>query len=478
MDPVLLVEDRPSLRQMLRAAMEAEGFAVTEVADGRAALEALERGRYLAVVTDLKLPGADGHRVLAAAKENDPDLPVIVVTAYGTIEDAVGAMKQGAFDFLAKPVDPDHLILLLRRAVERRALLEENLLLKREFAERFGFPRLVGCSARLQEVTRTIQRAAPTDATILLLGESGTGKELFARAVHQLSPRREGPFVALNCAAIPETLLESELFGHERGAYTGAVSTRKGRVELADRGTLFLDEIGELGPGVQAKLLRVLQERAFERVGGNRTRTVDIRIVAATNRDLDRLVREGGFREDLYFRLAVVTVRIPPLRERPEDIAPLAAYFLERYRRELGRERLEWSPEALEVLRRYAWPGNVRELENCVERAVILAEGDRILPEHLGLGERPGDEAGRAWARVREARDLREALRLAREVVEAHWIARALAASGGNKTHAAARLGIGYKRLLSRIRALGLEEGAEPAREAELAPAPGRHGPA
>ena len=460
MAPVLLVEDKDSLRAMLRATLEGEGFAVEEAADGRRALKCLASGRYLAVVTDLKLPGADGHQVLAAAREADPDLPVVVMTAYGTVEDAVGAMKRGAWDFLPKPVDPDHLLLLLRRAVERRALLEENLLLKKEFAERLGFPSIVGESRALVEASRQIQKVAPTDATVLLLGESGTGKELFARAIHHLGARKDGPFVAVNCAAIPETLLENELFGHEKGAYTGATSARSGRVEMADRGTLFLDEIGELGPAVQAKLLRVLQEKTFERVGGNRTLSVNIRIVAATNRDLRAEVGRGRFREDLFFRLAVVSVTVPPLRDRAEDIPALAAHFLERFRREMGRERLTLSPDAVAALRAHPWPGNVRELANCVERAVILAESDVLEPEHLALRSAPAGDAELAEFEraVGLSGGLDDVSERARGLAERLAIRRALERADGNKARAAEMLQVNYKRLLARIRELGLEQ--------------------
>jgi len=458
MPSVLLVEDRDSLRAMLRSTLEAEGYAVEEAADGKRAIQVLASGRYLAVITDLKLPGADGHQVLAAAKEADSNLPVILMTAYGSIEDAVGAMKNGAFDFLAKPVDPDHLVLILRRAVERRTLLEENSLLKEEFAEHLGFPRIIGESQALAEVSRQIQKAAPTDATILLQGESGTGKELFARAIHHLSPRKSAPFVAINCAAIPESLLENELFGHERGAYTGAVSAKAGRVELADRGTLFLDEIGELGPGVQAKLLRVLQERTFERVGGNRTLSVNIRIVAATNRDLRRAAAERKFREDLYFRLAVVTVVVPPLRERRGDIPALALHFLERYRREMGRERLEISEAALAAACAHAWPGNIRELENAIERATILADGERIDLRHLGLSPPlPRGELDDFARAVGMEGSLDEISGRACDLAETLAIRRALGAAQGNKTRAAQILSVNYKRLLARIKELGLE---------------------
>ena len=458
MPPVLLVEDRDSLRLMLRSALEAEGFSVEEAADGSRAIKALATGRYLAVVTDLRTPGADGHKVLAAARVADPHLPVIVMSAHGTIEDAVGAIKAGAFDFLPKPVDPDHLVLLLRRAAERRALLEENLLLKAEFAERLGFPRIIGESPALVEASRQIQTAAPTDATILIEGESGTGKELFARAIHHLSPRKDAPFVALNCAALPETLIENELFGHEKGAFTGAAGTRAGRIELADRGTLFLDEVGELGLGVQAKLLRVLQDRTFERLGGNRTLSVNVRVVAATNRDLKRATVQGAFREDLYFRLAVVAIRVPALRERRGDIPALASYFLERFRRELGRDRLALSEEAFEAIRAHDWPGHVRELANCIERAAILAEGDGIEPRHLGLGARApaGEDVEDLWRAIHAEGPLDEVGERARDLAERAAIRRALDRADGNRSRAAELLQISPQRLAARIRDLGL----------------------
>ncbi len=459
--PVLLVEDRDSLRAVLKETLEHHGYQVTEAADGAAALKALQEGRFLAVVTDLKLPGADGHRVLAAAREVDPDLPVLLMTAYGTVEDAVQAMKAGAFDFLAKPVDPDHLLLLLGRAEERRGLLKENLLLREAFAERLGFPRIIGDSRALQEASRQVEKVAPTDAAVLLQGESGTGKELFARAVHHLSPRKDAPFVAINCAAIPDSLLENELFGHEKGAYTGADAVRAGRIELSDGGTLFLDEIGDLGPAVQAKLLRVLQEHSFERVGGNRTISVDIRVVAATNLDLRAAVSRKEFREDLYFRLAVVTVEVPPLRDRSSDIPALAEAFLERFRRELGRESLQLGESALTALQEYTWPGNIRELQNCIERAAILAEGDLLEPVHLALPGRSGEE-GAALGELGRIIDLSgsldEAGSRARMMVEKTLIRRSLEQEGGNKTRAAARLKVNYKRFLSRIKELGLEE--------------------
>jgi len=321
--------------------------------------------------------------VLQAAQEADPEMPVVVMTAFGTVEEAVRAMKQGASDFLTKPVDTDHLLLLLDRAVETRRVATELVLLKEDYQRRYGLPRVLGEDPALKEATLALQRAAGTDATVLLLGESGTGKELFAQALHQSSPRRRKPFVRVACAALPETLLESELFGHEKGSFTGAIHTRAGRFEAADGGTLFLDEIGDISPTVQVKLLRFLEEREFERVGGNRTFKVDVRIVAATHRDLKKKLEDGSFREDLYYRLNVIEILIPPLRERPGDVPLLAQHFLRKYAEANGKDLRELSDDVLSLLLSHAWPGNVRELENAMERAVVLADGDQLLTAHF-----------------------------------------------------------------------------------------------
>src|SRR4051794_3511972 len=383
--PVLLVEDKDSLRAMLRHALEAQGHTVVEASDEPDALLQLRQARPAVVLTDLKLPTGDGFGVLRAAKELDPELQVIVMTAYGSIQDAVTAMREGAVDFLAKPVDPDHLLLMVERAIAQRRMLTDYFLLKQELAERRGAPRIIGEDAQLRQVSQQLHRAAATDATVLLEGESGTGKELFARALHALSPRADGPFVAINCAAIPDTLLETELFGYEKGAFTGASTRKPGRFELAHRGTLFLDEIGDLPLALQAKILRALEEKRFERVGGTQSLHVDVRIVAATNRMLKQRVAERQFREDLYFRLSVFPIVIPPLRERGDDVLILARHFVEKFSRDLNKNALAISPAAVDELRTYAWPGNVRELQNCIERAVILTEGDAIHPRHLNL---------------------------------------------------------------------------------------------
>ena len=328
-EPILLVEDKAELRAMLRKALERAGYSVDEAPDGNIAVEKIRSRRYLLVLSDLKLPGHSGIEVLREAKRVEPTLPVILLTAYGSVEEAVTAMKDGAFDFIQKPVDLDHLKVLLDRAAKQQELLRENVLLRSEYSARYGFPEIVGEHQTMKEASRMTQRVAATDSTVLLLGESGTGKELFARAIHHLSPRADSPFVALNCAAIPEGLVENELFGHERGAYTGAGARKIGKIELAHRGTLFLDEIGELPLSMQSKLLRVLEERTFERVGGTQEIEVNVRIITATNKDLQASVAAKAFREDLFFRISAVPITIPPLRERGEDVLLLAEYFLE-----------------------------------------------------------------------------------------------------------------------------------------------------
>ncbi len=454
---ILIVEDKDSLRRMLRKTLEAEGHEIEEAADGAVALELLRSRRYSLVLTDLRLPKADGIEVLRGALEADPEVPVVVMTAFGTLEVAVEAMKIGARDFLSKPVEPDHLLLLVERITERRRLRQENLVLRDALAKRQGAPEIVGDSAEIRRVALDCQKVAPTNATVLLLGESGTGKELFARAVHHLSARKDGPFVALNCAAIPETLLENELFGHEKGAYTGAGDARQGKFELAHGGTLFLDEIGDLSAAVQAKLLRALQERNFERVGGTLTIQVDVRIVAATNRDLKADVASGRFREDLFFRLAVFPIEIPPLSRRKGDVVVLAQRFLGRTAKRLGRPGLVFGKKALSALEAHDWPGNVRELENTIERAAILTDGPEIEPADLGLGQ----AGGSAKDRIRDLVDfdgaLAEVASRACALVETLKIRDALGETGGNKTQAARLLDVSYKTLLNKMRDLGLK---------------------
>jgi DNA-binding NtrC family response regulator len=447
---------------MLRHALEGHGHAVLEARDETEAVQQLGQSRPVVVLTDLKLPVGDGFGVLRAAKELDPDLPVVVMTAFGSIQDAVTAMREGALDFLAKPIDPDHLLLMVERAIAQRQMVAEYVLLKEELAERRGAPRIIGEDGKLRQVSQQLHRAAATDATVLLEGESGTGKELFARALHALSPRADGPFVAINCAAIPESLLESELFGYEKGAFTGATQRKPGRFELAHRGTLFLDEIGDLPLGLQAKILRSIEEKQFERVGGTQSLHVDVRVVAATNRNLKKRVSERQFREDLYFRLSVFPIQIPPLRERGDDVLILARHFVERFCKDLNKKPLTLSPTAIEELKAYSWPGNVRELQNCIERAVILTEGDTIHQRHLNLSFRqpasPPPTATSPWDQIDLSGTLIEALRRVSTEAERRKIEAALRQAGGDKGRAADVLQLGYKALLQKIKTYGIAE--------------------
>ena len=457
--PILIVEDRDSLREMLRLALEAQDHTVLEARDASEALEQLRLARPVVVLTDLKLPVGDGFEVLRAAKEIDPELPVVVMTAYGSIQDAVTAMREGAMDFLAKPVEPEHLLLMVERAIAQRRMATENILLRQELAERRGAPRIIGENGKLHQVSQQLHRAAATETTVLLEGESGTGKELFARALHALSPRADGPFVAINCAAIPETLLETELFGHEKGAFTGAVARKPGRFELAHRGTLFLDEIGELPLGLQAKILRALEEKEFERVGGTQSLHVDTRVVAATNRNLRKRVAEQQFRQDLYFRLSVFPIEIPPLRDRGRDTLILARHFVERFRGDLKKPALALSPAAIDALQRYPWPGNVRELQNCIERAVILCEGDAIQPQHLNLSFRDDPQvlaAADPWEHVDLAGTLPDVVRRATAEIERRKIARAMREMNGDRERVVAALQISHKALLQKLKAYGI----------------------
>src|SRR5262249_8763038 len=424
---------------------------------------ALRTSHPAVVLSDLRLPDGDGFGVLRASKELDPELPIIVMTAFGSIQDAVAAMKEGALDFLAKPVDPEHLLLLVERALAQRRLATENILLKEELAQRRGAPQIVGDDVRLKNVSLALHRAAGADTTVLIEGESGTGKELFARALHALSPRNDGPFVAINCAAIPETLLETELFGHEKGAFTGAANRKPGKFELAHRGTLFLDEIGDLPLTLQAKILRALEDKRFERVGGTMPIQVDVRVVAATNRNLKAAVAARQYHEGLYFRLSVFPITIPPLRERADDITTLARYFIDKFSRDLNKRALSLSPAAEQELRQYAWPGNVRELQNCIERAVILTEGDTIHPHHLPPSFRtaPAEPAASAeldpWSRVNLSGSLGDVARRAVAEVEKRKIAQVLKDVAGNRGRAAELLQVSYKALLGKLKDYGFE---------------------
>jgi DNA-binding NtrC family response regulator len=453
---ILLVEDKDSLRQMLRHALEAQGHLVVEAKDQPEAVQRLKDTTPAVVLSDLRLPEGDGFGVLAATKDADPELPVIVMTAFGGIQEAVTAMKAGAMDFLAKPVDLDHLLLLVERALAQRRLISEYMLLKDELATRRGAPTIIGEAASMKQLSLAVQRAATADATVLIEGESGTGKELFARAVHALSTRSNGPFVAINCAAIPETLLEAELFGYERGAFTGATQRKPGKFELANRGTLFLDEIGELPMALQGKILRALQEKTFDRLGSTSSVKVDVRVVAATNRNLKQAVAARRFREDLYFRVSVFPITVPPLRERRDDIPILARHFIEKECRELGKKPLTLTPAALDAMQSYSWPGNVRELQNCLERAIILADGETIFPKHLNLNAEQLSRPEDPMATLDLSGSLADITSRAVIEVERYAIRQALAESNGDMPRAADRLQVGYKLLSAKVKTLGL----------------------
>jgi DNA-binding NtrC family response regulator len=450
---ILLVEDKDSLRRVLRLTLENAGYSVTEAIDARAALNEISTSRHRLVLTDLRMPNGSGLDVLRAARAADADVPVIVMTAFGSIDEAVQAMKDGAHDFLQKPVDSNHLLLLVERALEQARLRTENVLLREEWSRRYGFPRILGESETLKRAVGETQRVAQTEATVLLLGESGTGKELFARAVHHLSSRRDNPFVAINCAAIPETLIENELFGHERGAFTGASDRRQGKFELASGGTVFLDEIGELPLAVQGKLLRAIEEKMVDRIGGRAPVAVDLRVVAATNKDLKAAVENGQFRGDLFFRLAVFPIEVPPLRDRGDDIVLLARHFASEIGRELRGREAQLSSESIVALKQHHWPGNVRELENAIERACIISDSLMLQPADLGLGPSAVPET---LEQLDLSGTLSEVAHRALHLVERKKILRALEANLGNKSKTAEDLGVSYKTLLNKIKEYAL----------------------
>ena len=447
---VLLVEDKASMREMLAESMRDRDIVVEEAAEGPQAKALLERETYDVMVSDLRLPGLGGLDLLRIARERVPHTRVILMTAFGSVEKAVEAMREGAFDFLTKPFDVDHLLELVERAAESGTLQKENILLRERFREQLGAPTLLGESPLLKAAIDKAMRAAKLDTTILLRGESGTGKELFARAVPHWSARADRPFVVVNCAAIPETLLESELFGHEKGAFTGATSSKAGKFELAHGGTLFLDEIGDLPSALQAKILRALQGGEIERLGATAPLRVGVRVVAATNRDLEKAVSDNAFQEDLYYRISVFPITIPPLRHRREDIAPLANRFLERLAREMKRPAPELTTTAVEVLQSHSWPGNVRELENVLERSLIMCDSNAVAAEHIELPRVPAT-AG-AWA----GQPLKEVAQRAVWDAEEQALRSAMRLSGGTKTKAARLLGVSYKTLLTKLKQHGM----------------------
>jgi len=456
LDHILLVEDKASMRRMLNQTLHAEGYHVLEAKDGREAMDIFRSNWVDLILTDLQMPEMDGIDLLRAVKEEGALVDLIIMTAYGTVERAVEAMKLGAMDFITKPFDTEHLLILIKRALEARKIARENMVLKETLSKKYGMPEIVGKSQVILEVAAKIRKVAATDSTVLLLGESGTGKELFARSIHQLSDRARSNFIAINCAAIPSELLESELFGYERGAFTGADRRKIGYFELAHTGTLFLDEIGELPPPLQVKLLRVLQEKSFQRLGGTKTIQIDVRIISASNNNFEDLIRQGLFREDLYYRISVVPVTIPPLRERREDIPLLVDHLLKKYEKELNRKGLHIEEETLALMQNQVWKGNVRELENCIERGAILCAGNRIGSQDMGISTvHPAESLPRDFL---AGQGLQEVAARAAARAEREMMLSVLKENDWNKTRAAEQLKVSYKTLLTKIKDYNLEK--------------------
>src|SRR3954471_23895826 len=449
---ILIADDEESIRHVLATLLGERGYEVRAVADGEEALRELSARDYDALVTDVRMPRLNGLELVKAAQSASPETTVIVMSAYGSHDLAIEAMKAGAYDYLGKPFRPDEVLLVLRKAEERERLRIDNRRLRREIAR--ATPQLIAEGPAMKEVLRVVQKVAPTTTTVLIEGESGTGKELVARALHELSPRADRPFVAVNCGAIPEQLIESALFGHAKGAFTDAKTARRGYCEEADTGTIFFDEIAELPLHTQVALLRLLQQGELQRVGESRATRVDVRVLAATNRDLAACVREGKFREDLYYRLNVVGIRLPPLRERQEEIKALAERLLVRHAERMAIPPRKLSARALELLQRYRWPGNVREMENALERALVLSEEEEIGPESLPEGVQRAVAPEPVPSQL-EPSDL--SVKRAQRVLEADLIRRALERTGGNRTRAAEMLELSPRALLYKIREYGLE---------------------
>jgi len=440
---VLIIDDEEGIRSVLADLFTELGCEAAQAEDGKSGLKAALSGRFDLVLLDLSLPGLDGLGVLRELKASVPDVPVVMITGYASMESAIEAMKLGAYDYITKPFDLNEVQMIAERALERERLIDEHRYLKEQMKLRHNFDNVIGANPQIQQAYVLGAQVADSNASVLVLGETGTGKEYLARAIHYQSPRANGPFLKVSCVALPETLLESELFGHEKGAFTNAVARRIGRFESADGGTLFLDEVGDMTQPTQLKLLRVLQEKQFERVGGSETISVDVRIIAATNRDVKQAIADGHFREDLYYRLNVITIGLPPLRERKEDISELVNHFIRKYSRETGRDIEGISPDAMSMLQSHTWPGNIRELENCIHRAVILCRGKRILPQHIQLGDGIAPTSAPQTASD-GSKSLAE--------VERDHIESTLKECGWNQTRTASVLGIDRKTLRNKIR--------------------------
>jgi two-component system response regulator PilR (NtrC family) len=455
METILIIDDEKSLLDLLTVVFKKEGYAVKSAQTAAGGFEALAKEDIDLVITDIKMPGADGMDILRYARENLPDLPVILITAYGSIAQAVEALKAGALDYVVKPFDVEELKIIVGRGLASRRLQQENLLLKRDLKDRYSFEQMIGKSRAMQEIYILIEKVASTDSTVLITGESGTGKEMAARAVHLQGARREHPFVSINCAALPENLLESELFGHVRGSFTGAVSDKKGMFELAQRGTLFLDEVGEMSPWTQVKLLRALQERKVRRVGGADEIPVDVRIIAATNQDLKKRIQEGKFREELYYRLNVISIDMPPLRRRIEDIPLLIAHFLQKYCEKMGKKPKRFTPEVVSLLEGYPWPGNIRELENVIERIVAIEDRETVTASCL-----PQEVVSPRKKKLDTQELFAPGFRLNQHLDEItkKYIQEALALTGGSLQKAAPLLGLSYRTLRYLIGKHGLNQ--------------------
>jgi len=455
---ILIIDDEPLMRISISDALKGDGYHVAETASGKEGIGRVKDGSFDIVITDLRLPDLDGIEVLKSCKRASPDTFVILITAYGAVETAVEAMKYGAYDYVTKPFSMDELLLMIKRIVRLKDLEAENILLKEQVEGRYNFSGIIGKSERMNAIFETIKVISQTDSTILILGESGTGKELVANAIHATSPRKGEPYIKVSCAAIPETLLEAELFGYEKGAFTGAAKQKKGRFELASKGTIFLDEIGELSPTIQVKLLRVLQEKEFDRLGGTETISADVRIICATQRDLKKEVHRGTFREDLYYRLNVVPMTLPPLRERKGDIMLLANHFLEYYSGLYRKSVKGFAVDALEALLKYPFPGNVRELEHAVERAIVMGKSEEVrasdLPEEISGADGLND-----CLKALQDRGGYEKLTAAIKDFEKRYIARVLEETKGNKTLAAKVLGVSRKTLWEKCKLLEIIAG-------------------
>jgi len=446
---ILVVDDEESHRIMLRAVLSEDGYAVTEAADGTDAIMAVEKEAFDVILLDIRMTNMDGIEALTEIRKISPLVPVLIMTAYASVKTAVEALKAGAFDYLTKPLDIEELKILIEKALEHYHLRTENLALKERLGDRFDFSRIIARSPKMKSLLDTLAMVAPSDATVLIMGESGTGKEVVANAIHHNSPRAGQPFIKVSCAALPEMLLESELFGHKKGAFTGAVYRREGRFQLAHRGTLFLDEVGEMSRATQMKLLRVLQEKEFEPVGSAQTIKVDIRVIAATNRDLEKDVKDGRFREDLYYRLNVVPLVLPPLRDRKEDISPLTDHFLALYGEKNRKSLKGISGKALDLLVRYDWPGNIRELENCIERAMIMAGEEVIVPADF-------PPQIQVLSREEGTNGFNIPSGISLEEMERTLIVKTLAETGGNRTRASEILGINRRTLQNKLKQYGL----------------------